>query len=283
MNQNLSTQPLLTKTLLLIVDGCRTDCLAATPTPAIDRLKEQGAWTFKARTVIPSITLPVHFSIFTAMNPVTHGVLSNGANPNVSGSAVGMVAWFKSLGRTTAMYYNWEYLRELAPPGCLNRSFFLDTACDAGGDMAVAELAAADMVAGLPDFAFVYLGCLDEAGHAHGYGSAPYLSSLARADQAIGHLLTTLEQAGVKDQYTILFQSDHGGMGHDHMDPVPEVLDVPWILSGPGICPGKIDRPDPGAPVSVMDTAPTLARCMGLPSHPLWQGRAVREAFVAPA
>ena len=270
---------MMTKTLLILIDGCRTDMLAAARTPAIDKLRERGAWTYRARTVTPSVTLPVHFSIFTAMTPVNHGVLSNAANPNVSNSAVSLPQWLRAAGKATAMYYNWEYLRELTPPGCLDRSFYVDTATDPDGDMAVARLAAADITDTFPDFSFVYLGCLDEAGHAGGYESETYRACLERADRAVAFLVTALENAGLADSCTILLQSDHGGIGYNHEDPLPEVMEVPWILAGPGVAPGEIRIPGDAPPVSVTDTAPTLLRCMGVAPPTVWQGRVVREAF----
>ena len=269
----------MTRTLLIHIDGCRADTLAAAATPAIHRLKAGGAWTYGAVTVTPSVTLPVHFSIFTSMAPTSHGVLSNAADPAVSRSAPNMVQWFQSLGKTCAMYYNWEYLRELSPPGYLDRSIFFDTLKRPDGDMIIAEAAAADMISAQPEFTFVYLGCPDEVGHSKGFESPEYALSIEKADQAVAHLLNRLDLAGIRDQYSILLQSDHGGMGNHHTQSVPEVMMVPWILSGPKIRPREIVHPEGLPPVSVLDTAPTLALCMDLMPHPLWEGKAVTQAF----
>lgn len=273
----------MSKVLLLHIDGCRADLLGKANTPAIDKLMEEGAWTMEASTVSPSVTLPVHCAIFTSMTPLNHGVLTNVARPTISPSAMGMIEWVKSHGKTTAMYYNWEFLRELSPPGYLTRSIFVDTSFDLDGDMQVATTAAADIIHATPDLAFVYLGCLDETGHSFGFDSEEYMISLANADKAIAHLLDRLEESDLLKEYTILFQSDHGGIDHEHTEDVPEVMTVPWVLKGPKVKPGKLSpltSIKSRANVSVLDTAPTLMHCMGLPSHHMWQGHLVAEAFI---
>lgn len=264
------------KALLILIDGCRTDVLQAADTPAIDGLMEKSAWTLEAQTVFPSITLPVHFSIFTSTGPFTHGVLTNGGRPPVSPAVIDMFLWAKLSGKTTAMYYNWEFLRELSPAGNLDRSLFFNTNLEPDGDMAVARAAATDITIFQPDFAFVYFGSLDETGHAKGYESKDYIQTLKAADQALGHLLNTLDHTGLTDTYTILLQSDHGGLGNDHSDPSPEVMTIPWMISGPQIKPGKL----PGQ-VTVLDTMPTLAHCMNIPRPAQWQGHVLTEALIS--
>lgn len=267
----------MNKTLLILIDGCRTDVLANVDTPAIESLMATGAWTLNARTVSPSITLPVHFSIFTSMPPSNHGIFANSSGLPPSESATGFFQWVKMMGGTTAMYYNWEFLRQLSPPGYLDSSIYLNTALTSDGDMRIAKAASDNIISLEPDFAFVYLGVLDETGHAHGYESQLYIDSLRSADQAVGYLLDELSDAGLINQYNILLQSDHGGFGHSHNDPVPEVMTIPWIMNGPDICSKEISETD----ITVLDTVPTLARCMGLPRHHLWQGKAI-ESIIRP-
>lgn len=266
----------MNKALLILVDGCRPDILAAAPASYINSLSQQGAWTYNARTVTPSITLPVHFSIFTSMTPGNHGVETNSSGAPVSDAAVGFFQWAKFHGRSTAMYYNWEFLRQLSPPGYLDTAIYLNTAMDPDGDMRISRAARHDMIENRPDFAFVYFGVLDEAGHAHGFESDAYIAAMQKADQAVEYLVEGLISAGIRDQYTILFQSDHGGIGHDHSTPVQEVMTIPWFIVGNGIQKTEIQKTG----VSVIDTAPTLARCMGLPRHHLWQGKMIQEAFI---
>jgi hypothetical protein len=49
-------------------------------------LAADGACTLDAATVEPSVTLPVHFSIFTSQKPINHNVLTNTGRPALSPS-----------------------------------------------------------------------------------------------------------------------------------------------------------------------------------------------------
>lgn len=273
----------MSKVILLHIDGCRVDTLCAAEIPNISKLMSTGAWTLKAQTVTPSVTLPVHFSIFSSMNSIGHGVLTNGARPNVPRSTMGIIEWAKAHGKRTAMYYNWEYLRELSPPGYLDSSFFINSLMEDDGDMRVAEVAAEDILKNSPDFSFVYFGCVDEVGHDRGFESDEYARSLEKADGAIGYLLNSLKDNNRQQEYTILLESDHGGIDHEHTQNVPEVMTVPWVISGPLVRAGEIamEQQKQEELISVVDTIPTLAHCLGIPKHPSWRGRIITEAFVS--
>ena len=266
----------MSKAILLHIDGCRVDTLQAANTKNIYKLIESGAWTLNAQTDTPPLTLPVHFSIFTSMHSGNHGVLTNTATPRACPSLTGIMEWLKLHGKTTAMYFNWEPLKALSPPDYLDSSMYLNTSMNRDGDMKVAEAAARDLLENKIDFSFIYLGCLDEIGHSTGFGSDEYRASLERADHAVGHLLRSLEKAGVLQEYTILFESDHGGIDHDHAETISEVMTIPWVINGPAVRPGELPH---DRPVTVIDTAPTLCHCLGIQSPPNWKGRPVLEAF----
>ena len=266
----------MNKVILILIDGLRVDTLAAVATPNIDRIMAKGAWTLNAGTVTPSITLPVHVSIFTGRTPGAHGVMTNTVIPEFSENCLSLFQWAKAHGRTCAMYYNWEFLRRLAPPGIMTHSVYLDTALAPDGDMAIARVAAQGICAVHPDFAFVYFGCLDETGHAHGYESKEYEHTLIQADAAVGSLLDALARDGEADQYTLFFQSDHGGIEFDHDTACPQVLTIPWMVAGPGVCPGQLA---PEKEITVLDTFATILHCMDLPCPSQSRGRVVKEAF----
>ena len=63
--------------MLIIVDGCRPDALQRGATPNIDALAAAGAASMSAETVMPSLTLPAHYSLFTSQKPIGHNVLTN--------------------------------------------------------------------------------------------------------------------------------------------------------------------------------------------------------------
>lgn len=263
------------KVILILVDGCRPDALEPAVTPAIGRLIASGASTMCARTVQPPITLPAHFSLFTSLNPRDHNVTTNTGSPSPSATACSIVEMVKNQRLQTAAVYSWELLRNLSPPNALGTSFYLDTSNTGYTDLDIMKNAIRIVTQQHPDFCFIYLEGVDQAGHEHGWMSAPYLSAVSQADSAVGMLMQALETAGLTDQYAIVLQSDHGGQGSHHLQSVDAVMTIPWIVHGPGIRQGHHIE----SAVSILDTAPTIVRLMELHPHYSWLGRAPKEIF----
>ncbi len=253
-----------------MIDGLRPDALAdgAGTHPALDHLTQSGASTMSATSVMPSVTLPCHASIFFSVPPARHGITTNTWVP-MARPVPGLVDVAKAAGLSCAFFHNWEPLRDLNAPGSLAFSYFrANCYTDPEGDRVIAEEAVRYIRSDRPDFAFVYLGTLDVAGHDHGWMSPGYVRQLARVDGALGNLLECVEPG-----YAVLLNSDHGGHERNHGLDIPEDMLVPWIAAGPGIRPGvRI-----GAPVSLMDTAPTVARLLGLRVPAEWEGHFVDE------
>jgi arylsulfatase A-like enzyme len=79
------------------------------------------------------------------------------------------------------------------------------------------------------------------------------------------------------DNATVVLQSDHGGHDRNHGTDLPEDMTIPWLAAGPGIRQGHTIE----STVSLLDTAPTIARLLGLAPHREWEGRCVEEIFEA--
>lgn len=265
----------MAKVILVVIDGCRPDAIAQAATPAIDSLIASGASTMTARTVAPPLTLPAHFSLLTSLNPRDHHVTTNTDRPSLAPRTCSIIETMKKQGLTTAIAYSWEPLRNLAPPKALDASFYLDTHRTGHTDLDIVDYAIRMLTRQLPDFFFLYLEGVDQAGHDHGWMSPPYLAAVERADAAVGQLLQALASAGLANDYAIVLQSDHGGQGRQHLEQTDKVMTIPWIAHGAGIRRG---HPIQSA-VSILDTAPVIARLMGLPLDDSWAGRVPEEIF----
>jgi predicted AlkP superfamily pyrophosphatase or phosphodiesterase len=255
--------------VLIMIDGLRPDAITPDGCPALTGLMARGAYSLQARSVMPCLTLPCHMSIFHSVPPGRHGVTSNVWSP-MARPLPGLVEVARAGGRRCAFFYNWEPLRNLSQPGSLAHSFFRDNFDSPGGDHYIAGEAMRVLPVDRPDFAFVYLGTVDVAGHVSGWMSPSYLAQAARVDEAVGALLAVLPP----DAH-VLVQADHGGHDRSHGSDIPEDILIPWILAGPGVIAGRALQ----SPVSLLDTAPTLARLLGLAAHAEWEGRVVAEAF----
>ena len=108
---------------LFVVDGLRPDALRQADTPQIDSLAADGACTWQAQAVFPSVSLPCRLSMFLAVAPSLHGVLSNlWVRPELPVPSLFEVV--QAAGQGTAAFYSWEELRDLAKPGVPDFAYF---------------------------------------------------------------------------------------------------------------------------------------------------------------
>jgi len=253
----------------ILLDGVRPDALFQANCPNLSDLHARGASTMQATSVMPSITLPCHMSIFHSVPPARHGVTTNTWTP-MARPVSGLVEVVKAAHLKTAFIYNWEPLRNLSQPLSLYASYFRDTAYDEDGDEWVGDEAARCLTTLRPDLLFVYLGTVDTIGHDHGWMSPRYLAQLERVDGIVERVLAALPA-----EYHVIVHSDHGGHERNHGTDAPDDMRIPWLIAGPGVKRGY----EITTPVSLLDTAPTIARLLNLIPDPQWEGRVVEEVF----
>ncbi len=263
----MASQPVLT--LFVMIDGLRPDALAQIDCPTLTSLIEGGASSLQATSVMPSVTLPCHMSIFHSVPPTRHGVTTNDWQP-MARPLPGLIDVAKAAGLRCAAIHNWEPLRNLSQPLSLDSIVYRDRSYDEDGDDWVAEAAVTQLTARPADFAFVYFGTVDTSGHRFGWMSDEYLRQAERADRNLGRVLAALPA-----DVHVLVQADHGGHDRSHGTDLPEDMTIPWIVAGPSIRRGHRIA----GPVSLLDTAPTLARILNLPVHRDWEGTCVTEVF----
>jgi len=253
-------------TLILIsIDGLRPDAIDAAGCQNIQELIETGSFTLQARTVMPSVTLPCHTSMFRGADVERHGITTNTFIP-LARPVPSVIDVANDSELNCGMFYNWGPLRDLAGPESLKASYFERDAHRPEGDRRVMAHAARYIPELRLDFSFVYFGWTDECGHMHGWMSPEYLDAVKNADECVGELLAEVRRQGM-DPWVLLL-SDHGGHGRSHGTDCDEDMTIPWILNGPGIRHQEL-----GFPVSIIDTCTTIAELLGLKRHMYWEGK----------
>jgi arylsulfatase A-like enzyme len=126
-----------------------------------------------------------------------------------------------------------------------------------------------------PSLLFIHLDHVDHAGHEFGHGTPQYDSAVEEADRLIGLVLAALRDSGMADRSLVLVTSDHGGKGKGHGGSTMGEIEIPWILHGRGVVPGR-ELP---ATVNTYDTAATVAHALGLTPPKCWIARPVLDAF----
>jgi arylsulfatase A-like enzyme len=255
------------KLVIVSIDGLRADAAQAAA-PTLVALAQRGASTWRAQTVVPSITLSGHASMLSGDRPDIHGMTWADWDPRGETIPVPTIlAVAHEAGLRTAMVVGKPKLQHLNYPGST------DVFVVCGSDDDVVTRALVEIHLGT-DLLFVHLPETDLTGHRSGWMSAQYLAALSHADQALGRLV-----AAAPPSTTFIVTADHGGHGQDHSAASPIDLTIPWVIAGPSVRAGMTLS----QPVRVYDTAPTAAAVLGLPVPPSMEGRPIAEALLTAA
>ena len=271
----------------VLVIGCDgMGSLAFTPSnaPTMHRLMREGAYTLRARGVMPTSSSPNWASMIMGAGPEQHGVTSNDWKTNrfeFTALETGPEGLFPTIFRVvheqkpSARIYcvhDWDDFGRLVESSAANQI------TNVLGSTNTAAYAAKVIIEKKPTFLFVHFDMVDHAGHSHGWVTPEYFDSVEGVDKLIAQLLAALETAGIAKDTAVLVTADHGGVGTKHGGLSMAELEIPWILWGEGVAHGKVIT----SPVNTYDTAPTIARIFGLKAPEVWIGRPVTSALVIP-
>jgi len=253
------------KVILISIDGMRPDGLQQCGNDYVKELEKDCLYTYNGRSVMPSVTLPCHFSMTHSVTPQRHGILSNTYVPQVR-PVKGIFELIRERRGVSAMFYGWEPIRDIAIPGALKYSTYIDAYMKENTDTFLTDEALKVIEDIKPDFAFLYMVETDDkGGHDNGWMSEEYLR---RVSIAIDNTKRVIEKFG--DEYTIIIVSDHGGLDRTHGFDLPEHMTIPFFFRGKEFTPGELNEA-----TSLLDIAPTIADIMGIEPEPEWEGRSL--------
>jgi predicted AlkP superfamily pyrophosphatase or phosphodiesterase len=265
-----------TRVVVVGVDGLSPDGIRTAKTPRLHELMNRGAWTLKARAVMPTVSSPNWASIIMGAGPEQHGVTSNDWQPDkfeFGPVCRGMAATFPTifgLLRTQrpkaeiAVLHDWQGFGRLLEEDAPQR---LEHVLKSTSTMRVAL---EHWRAKKPDLMFVHLDDVDHAGHQFGWHTPQYYAAVEEADGLIGNAMDA-----IGPDVFLIVTADHGGIEKTHGGLTPDEINVPWIIAGPGVAKGR-ELTDL---VNSLDTAPTIAQLMKLKPPQCWTGRPVLSAF----
>lgn len=263
------------------VDGMSPAGIAAAKTPHLDALMARGAFTMKARAVMPTSSSSNWASMIMGAGPEQHGITSNDWEPDqfeIAPTAKGPGGIFPTIFAVLrearpeshlAVFYDWSGV------GRLFEHDVVDWSADTKGPAVTTQRAVEYLVENLPTLTFIHLDHVDHAGHGHGWGSPEYVKAVEEADGYIGQVVQGVEQAGITGSTLVIVTSDHGGKGTSHGGSTMEEIEIPWIVAGPGVAEG-LEITDP---VDVYQTAATIAYVLNVTPPTCWIARPVAQAF----
>lgn len=248
--------------LLILVDGMRPDSLELCGHPFYREMLKHSIYTLNAQTVMPSVTLPCHFSLFLSVPADRHGILTNTYVPQVR-PVNGLCEVLRAAEKQLTFFYSWEELRDLSRPNNLSYSVFI-SGRNNGYDVATPKLTEhyLNMKKTMsPDFTFFYLGWPDAAGHGHGWMSYEYIRSVRGCFDEIQRVI---EDAS--DDTLVILTADHGGHNRSHGSDLPEDMTIPLFLYRRDFTPAELPK------ASILDIAPTITKYLGVKADPEWEG-----------
>jgi len=250
--------------LVISVDGLAPRAITPSTMPNLCSLARAGGACFTARTIVPSITVPAHASMFRGVPAETHRLVDNTPLPPEDGAA-SFLAAARTAGRSTASVMCWLPLDGLIEADAADHRVAFAAGYDPADDVTVTGHVRRLIDEHRPDVTLAYLVATDLAGHSHGWDSAEYIEAVRLIDTRLGELI---EIAG--PDAGVVVTTDHGGLGRHHGEPVIETLETFIVVRSSAVAPGSV-----WATASILDIAPTVADLAGASPDPLWVGRSL--------
>lgn len=277
---------------IISIDGGSPPVIEKSKTPVLNKLVREGAHTWHAQTIKPSLTLPSHTSMLTGVPMEKHQVTWNNYAPSNGIVAVPTVfSMAKAAGLSTAMFVGKEKFAHLLLTNTVDH-FYYDRANDVvvmksdSGDKVVkkegnifakmvATNAADYIIKNKPNLCFIHFTDPDSIGHEFGWGSPEQIKAFAQTDEALAMILKAIRKAGIARRSVILISADHGGHGKGHSQGTPLDTQIPWIAWGKDVKKGY----GIVAPVNTCDTTATALWLLGVAPASKLDGAPVTSAF----
>ena len=280
---SVSAQPSSAKRVILIViGGVSAEAFQYADTPEMNSLVKQGVISLKTRGVMPSLSAPNLATILSGAGPEQHGVTANSwsfVNAAIDPTVKDADGYFTSIftvirkqmpKAVTAMFYDREWLGTYLNKKYISKEQFIQ------GQVMITSVALNYIKKEKPIFTFIYYGLPDETARSKGFNTKEYFQSIHDIDTEIGKIVNEIKADEMAPGTTIIITSDHGVVGSgDGGESLPEI-EVPWIINGPGIKKNSLLEP----PNDLANTAPTIAKILGLKTPSEWIGKCVNDIFV---
>lgn len=276
------------KVIFIGIDGTRWDALDAANTPNIDKLIAGGTLSVGTEIIASretpgdTVSGPGWSNLLCGVWPDKHGTVDNS---------------FKGMNYTAYPHF-FARIKEVRPE--LRTASFTDwgpikakilshadevvaedshgASAYAAADARLAKACATHIREANPDAVMLYLGQVDETGHAKGFHPKvpEYLAAIERVDGHIGEVVAGIQARPTiaQEDWLVIIATDHGGIGTGHGGgrKIEEIRRTFMIVSGPSAVVGKPDEQ-----TYQVDVVATALTHLGITLKPEWKldGRAV--------
>lgn len=269
--------------ILIGLDGWGAYSVSKAEMPNVKKLMDDGSYTLKKRSVLPSSSAVNWASMFMGAGPELHGytewysktpelpsreVNKNGIFPTV------FSLLHESDPKVEIGYiYEWETIRCLVDTFALNYDKHVSEA--ESNPAAAAQYAADYIKKAHPNLLAVIIDNPDHVGHAAGHDTPEYYAMLKELDKYVGQIVNAVKEAGMLDETIFIVTADHGGINKGHGGKTMEEMETAFIISGKNIKKGH----EITESMMQFDVASTIAHIFKLEQPQVWIGRPVLSAF----
>jgi len=262
------------KVILFVLDGARRDMLYdKTVCPNMVRFWENNGIRYTGMTtMLPSVSAPNYYSLYSGAPPWLHGVTNNYRRSPHYQQGETLFQLCRETGRDS-LITGFEWYKQMFG----HQSRYVPAECCEQVDSAeIIRLLTGEIKAGrLPAFTAVHFLAPDWAGHASGSSeSRQYVQSISRIDSLLGKVYPLLKKTypGIR----VIITSDHGmNIDGNHGGSDPLSLEVPLYVYGAGQSGAEKSRP-----LSSLSMAPTISAMLGIPVPHLSVGTLLPEVLM---
>ena len=273
-------QPLAKHVILIGSDGFGAYAFEKAKIPTIRKMMKGGAYSLKARSVLPSSSAVNWASILMGSGSELHGYTEWGSKvPELPSRILGEEGIYPTIfslinnqmpNAKMGVSYTWGGI------GYLFEKKLVDLDFNGKEDSETMENALDFIVNEKPAFTFIHLDQPDIEGHEIGHDTPEYYAAVEEIDGLVADVLNRLEDEKMMDNTIIIFTSDHGGIGKGHGGKTLLEVEIPWVIYGKNIpAQGK-----PNTSIVTYDTGATIAYVLGLEIPQFWTGRPVLDVFI---
>lgn len=264
------------KALIIGIDGLRWDRVHPGNAPRLTALARSGVFAPSLLDVSSGTRTdsgPGWSTIATGVWPDKHGVLDNSFSHHRYGRYPDFLTRLARAGHTTFAAVDWPPLHERGTFGAEIGTIVVGDG-EEHGYLVEDERMTAAAVEGLhgSDATFVYLGCVDIAGHMTGALSTEYSVAIERVDAMVGRLLDAVasRRTFAPERWLTMVTTDHGHRDEGDHGGYSDAERATFILATMhGLPAGRRDG------TALVDLAPTVLHHFELPVPSELDGRSL--------
>lgn len=269
--------------VLIGLDGWGAYSVSKAEIPNIRKMMNEGCYTLKKRSALPSSSAINWASMFMGAGPELHGYTQWGSKvPELPSREVTENGIFPTI------FYLLHKARPEAEIGCLYEwegiKYLVDTlALDYHVQApdynkhpeALCGMAEKYIKEKTPVLLAVCFDNPDHVGHAAGHDTPEYYAKLNELDTYVARIVQAVKDAGMFDETIFIITADHGGINKGHGGKTMQEMETPFIICGKNVKKGG----EFSESMMQYDVASTIAYIFGLKQPQVWIGRPMKQVF----